>query len=146
MINKETEELIKSFEGFRSQAYRCSAGKLTIAWGHTEGVKEGDVIGIDQAEELFRKDIKKFEDCVNKNVKVDLTDNQFGALVSLCYNIGCSAFKSSTLLRLLNKGYYEQVPPQFMRWKYINGVESAGLHRRRVAEVNLWRKEDEEST
>jgi lysozyme len=143
-LNSQSEKLIKSFEGLRLKSYVCSAGKRTIGWGHTGNVP--DEITLDQAQAFFNEDIQRFENCVNKHVEVDLTDNQFGALVSLCYNIGCKNFKNSTLLRLLNKGFYEQVPAQIMRWKFIHGVESAGLHKRRIDEVNLWRKDDEKHT
>ena len=31
--------LVKTFEGFRADAYKCPAGVWTIGYGHTEDVK-----------------------------------------------------------------------------------------------------------
>ena len=41
-----TKNKIKKFEGLRLKAYVCAAGVCTIGYGHTIGVKPGDVIEI----------------------------------------------------------------------------------------------------
>jgi lysozyme len=73
-------------------------------------------------------------------VTVPLSDNQFSALVCFAFNVGVGNFESSTLLRLLNRGWYEQVPAQLMRWNRANGEVFGGLSRRRAAEARLWNK------
>ena len=130
--------LITSFEGLRLTAYRCSANVLTIGYGHTGGVKEGDRITKEQAIEYFRKDVERFEKAVLKYVTVPLEQHQFDALVSLAFNIGAGAFKSSTLLGILNSGNYIGAASQFLRWNKAGGKVLKGLARRRDAEKDMF--------
>ena len=131
-------QLIKDFEGLNLRAYKCPAGKWTIGYGTTAGVKEGDIVTTDEAEELLRRDIRFFEAGVAKAVNVKIRQNQFDALVSFAYNVGLGNFKKSTLLRLLNEGKDTSAADQFLRWKFVKGVESGGLLRRRRAERELF--------
>lgn len=131
-------DLIKSFEGCVLKAYKCPAGVWTIGYGHTAGVKEGDIISKKQAEELLKQDLKQFETYVNNLVTVELNQYQFDALVSFCYNIGPGNLKSSTLLKLLNKWDYEGAAEQFDRWVKAGDKKLAGLVRRRAAEKELF--------
>ena len=81
--------LIKKFEGCRLKAYRCPAGVLTIGYGHTKGVKAGQVITQAQAEELLRKDIVNFCKKVDKYDKIyHFNENEYNALLSFVFNIG----------------------------------------------------------
>lgn len=132
-------ELIKQFEGFRNQAYLCPAGVWTIGYGHTKAVKPGMVISSTRGEVLLREDLRFFEATVNQSVKVPLNQNQFDALVSLCYNIGSTAFNNSTLLKLLNKSQYDAAQWQFLRWVNGGGRQLPGLVKRRQAERDLFR-------
>jgi lysozyme len=91
-----------------------------------------------EAENLFIKTLTKYEDTVNKTTK-GLTQNQFDACVSLCYNIGQGNFTSSTLVKMINAGAApELVAPQFLRWNKAAGKPVAGLTRRREAEMALY--------
>jgi len=136
--------LIKHFEGLYLHAYACPAGKLTIGWGCTAGVKPGMVITENQAEAMLAKELSKFEDAVTRLVKVPLTQHQFDCLCSFSFNVGVGNLQSSTLLKLLNQGDYAAVPAQLLRWdKYTNPKTkklevAAGLQKRRQAEANLW--------
>lgn len=91
---------------------------------------------------MLAADLAKAEEAVDQSVKHLLTDNQFGALVSFAFNAGVSAFRSSTLLRLLNAGDYTSVPNQLKRWNKgtVNGkkVVLKGLTNRRAKEIALW--------
>lgn len=131
-------ELIKKFEGFRGKAYRCPAGVWTVGYGFTTDVKEGDTITQAQADKRLVSELGYYEQVVNKHVKTALTQNQFDALVSFVFNVGEGAFKKSTLLKLLNKGDYEGVAAQFMRWDKVGKKPLAGLTRRRTAEAALF--------
>lgn len=137
-LSTEGLALIKEFEGLKLNAYFCSAGVLTIGWGTTAGVKPGDKITEAQAEEMLRADVVKFERGVFDAVKVPLAKHQFDALVVLAYNIGLGAFRTSTLLRLLNKGELSAAASQFDRWNKAGGKTLAGLTRRRAAERKLF--------
>jgi lysozyme len=57
-ISQEGLSLIKKFEGCEYNAYKCAAGVLTIGYGHTEGVKEDDLVTQQEADKLLEKDIK----------------------------------------------------------------------------------------
>jgi lysozyme len=131
-------KLIKHFEGCRLVAYKCPAGIWTIGYGHTNHVSEGLKISQQQAEDLLKLDLNIFEYCVNKKVKVKLSQNQFNALVSFCYNVGTFAFAASTLLRELNQAHYDKVPEQLMRWNKAGKTVLAGLTKRRAAEAALF--------
>lgn len=131
-------QLIASFEGCRLQAYLCPAKVWTIGYGHTGGVRAGQKITQVEANQLFAKDLERFEDSVTKLVRVPLTQGQYDALVSLCYNIGCEAFRKSTLLKSLNEGKYKSAALQFHRWVNGNGQKLPGLVRRRNEEYDMF--------
>lgn len=139
-INTAGLQLIKEFEGLRLQSYLCPAGKWTIGYGHTKTARPGQTITREQADQLLQADLAEYEACVQNLVKVPLTDNQFAALVSLAFNIGCAAFARSTLLKLLNQGDYHSAAQQFQRWAYANGKLLPGLARRRQQESTLFLK------
>lgn len=126
--------LIKEFEGLRLTAYLCPANVWTIGYGTTRDVKPGQKISPAWAEKLLRQDVAEFEEGVTAAVTVPLTQSQFDALVSLAYNIGLTAFRKSTLLRLLNAGDYAGAAKQFARWNRGGGKVLAGLTRRRAVE------------
>ncbi len=132
--------IIKEFEGLRLEAYKCPAGVLTIGYGHTKGVKVNQKISEKEADRLFAQDIKEFEGYIDRMVKVDLTSNQYEALVSFVYNIGPGAFMHSTLLKKLNAGDYKGAQGQFIRWNKAGGKTLPGLTRRRKAEAKLFGK------
>jgi lysozyme len=140
VINAAGLQLIKEFEGLRLDAYICPAGVWTVGYGSTgEHVYPGQVISEPEAEELLRKDLWRFEDCVSSRVRVGLTDNEYAALVSFAFNCGCGALQESTLLRRLNAGepkprvFSEELP----KWVRGGGQVLPGLVRRRQAEVDL---------
>lgn len=143
VINQASIDLIKEFEGFRALAYICPAGVPTIGYGNTyydsgQKVKIGDTISKEYAEKLLLVTLQSFADTVRKTVKVPLTDNQFGALVSLCFNIGTGAFQNSTLVKLLNQKKYAESAQQFVRWNKGGGKVLPGLTRRRERERELF--------
>jgi len=130
--------LIKEFEGCKLKAYLCPAKKPTIGYGNTfyangTKVKIGDVITQAQADELLLLTLKSFEAIVSKRIKVNLTQNQFDALVSHTFNTG----GSDTLFKLVNEG---KDVKQWWTTRYIqaNGVTQKGLVRRRKAEYDLF--------
>ena len=114
-ISKEGIALIKKFEGIELQAYQDSVGVWTIGYGHTKGVKEGDNISLKQAEEMLEEELVEYEGYINDMVKVRLEQNQFDALVAWVYNLGPTNLGQSTLLKVLNKAIYEEVPYEIKR-------------------------------
>jgi lysozyme len=137
-INDRGLELIKSFEGLRLEAYRCSAGVLTIGWGSTGShVKEGMTITEEEAEALLRKDLARFENGVSVLAGVS-SDSQFAAMVSLAFNIGLGAFAGSTVLKRHKLGNRMGAANAFMMWNKAGGRILKGLIRRREAERKLY--------
>lgn len=134
--------LIKRYEGFSSKAYLCPAGVWTIGYGHTKSADllraKGLEISEEEGEELLKHDIKIFERAVRRLVKVDLTQNQFDALVSFTFNLGAGNLKKSTLLRKLNTGDYEGAAEEFPKWVRANGRILGGLVTRRKEERALF--------
>lgn len=131
-------DFVKQWEGRELKAYRCSAGVLTIGYGHTKGVKEGDEISPAEAEQLLVEDLTAISDDLNRLVNVPVSESQYIALLSLAFNIGATALKKSTLLFHLNHGRYDEAAEEFDKWIYAGGKVSEGLKRRRAAERKLF--------
>lgn len=135
-------ELIKSFEGFRANAYpdpKSGGDPWTFGYGTTKfpsgrPVKKGDYVTPAQAEMYLREDVKKFASSVDALVTVPLKQCQYDALVSFVYNLGATNFRTSTLLKKLNAKDYKGAADEFLRWVSPGSSVEAGLRRRRTAE------------
>lgn len=126
---------ILGYEGYSDTAYIPVPGDVpTIGFGSTEGVKLGDTITPEKAIERAYRDIQKTESAIHKCVHVPLSDNEYSSFVSLAYNIGTSAFCSSTLVKKLNARDYKGACAEIKRWVYVNGKKSQGLINRREKE------------
>jgi lysozyme len=133
-ISEAGIKAIEGYEGVRLTAYADSIGVATIGVGHTLGVKLGDTITQDQADEFLRADLEDAEYAVNKYVTVALTQGQVDSLTSFVFNLGAGAFKGSTLLADLNAGKYDDAADQLLRWNRAGGQVLAGLTKRRISE------------
>jgi lysozyme len=147
IVNDKSKELIKRFEGKRLKAYRCSAGVLTIGYGHTSmaglpKVTPGMTITAAECDAIFDRDIERFAAKVESLITVDIGDNQFGACVSLAYNIGVGAFAKSSVLRFLNKGQFNDAADAFALFNKGGGRVLPGLVSRRAAEAALFQSDD----
>ena len=141
-ISVEGTSLIKKFEGCELEAYQDSVGVWTIGYGHTKDVKQGDKINQDEAEHLLEEEMPEYEGYINDMVEVSLEQCQFDALVSWVYNLGPANLSSSTLLKVLNEGEYDEVPFQIKRWNKAGGKVLEGLTRRREAEALLFQDKE----
>lgn len=140
-INEAGLDLIKSFEGLRLAAYKDAVGIPTIGWGSTGAhVRMGMTITREEAETLLRDDLRRFEECVARNCP-DATDNQFAAMVSLSFNIGCAAFERSTVCRMAKAGNHKRAQLAFGMWVFAGKKKLNGLVRRRAAEAALYGSE-----
>lgn len=146
-LNAKSLNLIKEVEGWRACAYKDVAGKWTIGYGHLIVANDGlckptpttqCCITQAQGEALLKSDVKAATDCISRIVKVSLTDNEFGALTSWAYNIGCANASSSTLIKKLNAGNKGEVCSELKKWIYAGGQVSQGLINRRNKECNLF--------
>jgi lysozyme len=156
-------ELVALYESFVSHPYWDATGKVwTIGYGTTrhpttgEPVRETDPdITREQALAYMRADLASFSAMAEKAIKVDTTDDQFSAFVSILYNVGPGRKRAgkdlgrdgiltlkdgrpSSLLRLLNEGNYHAARAQFPSWNRSGGAVLKGLKRRRLAEQMVW--------
>ena len=128
--------LIKQFEGCRLKAYKCPAGVWTIGYGHTAGVKAGDIITQETAESYLRNDLVNYEKAVNNyNSIYHFNQNQFDALVSFTYNCGAGNLKNLTQS---GKRTIAQISEKLLLYNKAGGVTLLGLQRRRAAEKVLF--------
>lgn len=145
-VNKVAQDLIKSFEGCKLTAYKCSANKDTIGYGATfyedgSPVKPGDKITQERADSLFDTLVNGFAAKVQPLVKSQVNENQFGSLVSFAYNAGVGNLQKSTLLKKVNANPSDAtIRDEFMKWDKAAGKPLAGLTRRRKAEADLYFK------
>jgi lysozyme len=138
-ISAEGIKLIKNFEGLRTKPYKCVGGYRTIGYGHLLSNDDNrESINLEEAEKLLSLDISKAENSVQRNIKIDLTQGQFDALVSFTFNLGSAALQRSTLRHKINRHEHDQVPKEFRRWVYANGIIRAGLVKRRSIEAEIY--------
>lgn len=140
-IGRAGLELIMQFEGCRLKAYQCAAGVWTIGYGHTAGVARGQTITQEQAEAYLKQDCKKFEQYVNNEAYVPITEtlnqNQFDALVSFAFNCG-----QGNLKKLCAGRTAAQIAAAIPLYNKAAGKVLSGLVRRRAAEVKLFNTPD----
>lgn len=138
--------LIMKYESLRLEAYLDGGGVATIGWGSTRmadgsRVRLGQKINQELADALFDE---HFWDCKERVedlcLPIVLNENQLGAVVSLVYNIGINAFRTSTLLKYIHERWSEvdSIAPQFLRWDHDNGIVVDGLTKRRKEEMELF--------
>jgi lysozyme len=154
------ERIAKPFENCKLQSYWDVAGFPTNGWGNLlSRVTKKQVmerfeltpiqadewlaqtwppITQDQADLDFEKNIRKAFNGVAKSVKVQLGNNQLGALTDFAYNLGVGNLQASTLLRMINRGELIMAADEFMKWDKAGGIKYRGLARRRSAERQVY--------
>lgn len=148
-INQDLASRAASFianqEKFSAKPYPDPPGqssKYSIGYGHqitgTDGLSLSSVLDQPTALQLLSGDVGSAIACVENSVAVDINDNQKLALVDFVYNLGCGAFRGSTLLKMLNSGDYAGAANEFDRWVYANGQILQNLVDRRTAEQELF--------
>ena len=143
-VGPRATALIKSYEQCRLKAYMPTPNdRPTIGWGTTgDDVRMGMTWTQEQCDERFAADLARFAKGVSAALHgTPATPAQFGAMVSLAYNIGTGAFASSTLAKLHRAGDYDGAAEQFARWNKQAGEVLGGLTKRRAAEAALYRGE-----
>ncbi len=132
---------LKGHESLRLSAYQDVRGKWTIGWGHTTGVKQGDVCTVVQAEDWFDDDVDWAEAGVEALcANLVVTQGEFDALVAFAFNVGVGKFKKSTLLRKFVGGDLPGAAAEFPKWCHSNGKVYDDLVKRRAQEVEWFRE------
>ena len=136
-IAKSTLDFITKEEGSRNKAYKDSKGLWTIGVGHLIKADEQHLLTAtltdDQVEDLLRSDLKWCSEAVESSVRVTLTQSQFDALYSLCFNIGGTAFKNSTVVKRINANDLKGAADAILMWN-----KPAVLEKRRKRERDLF--------
>ena len=128
--------LIKKYEGFSAKAYRCPAGVLTIAYGHTSGVKEGDTVTQAQAESLLYDDIAPiYIKVASYDNKYHWNENEFCSLISFGYNLGVNSIDQLTAMGTRSK---TEIADAILKYNKANGKILPGLVNRRHEERKLF--------
>jgi len=145
-VNPSTVSLIREFEGYYPDIYNDPTGNPTVGIGHLcddsscSEVPYPIPLNPTTAAELLQDDLKEFEACVSDAITATLDADQYGALCSWAFNVGCGNAEGSTLVERLNAGEdpdtvaEEELP----KWDMAGGEELPGLKRRREAEVTLF--------
>ena len=131
--------LIKQFEGLRLSPYDDGASFITIGYGHkVKSTEFFTVIDRATADKLLIADVLISQGAVNRQVKVNLNQNQFDALVSFTFNLGEGNLSASTLLEYLNANDLDSAANEFPKWIYAGNKVMNGLITRRAAEKQLF--------
>lgn len=124
--------------------YKCSAGVLTIGWGHTKTAKNYiNGCTFNKCEELLKSDLEIFENAINKDSDISKAingnQNKFDALICLTFNIGCGAFTKSTVRKcIINNESQNKISHAWQMWNIADKKENEGLKQRRAKELELF--------
>lgn len=141
----ESVQFLIDQEGWVNKVYRDSVGLPTVCVGHMDrSLKIGDRYSDEECIALTAKQLQTFIRAIDSTVTAPINDDMRTALISLIYNIGIGNFRSSTLLKKLNKGDYVGASNQFTVWVYggasAKKVIIQGLLNRRLREQSLFRR------
>jgi len=142
--SKQCLDIIKHFEGIYTKPYRCPAGLWTVGVGHLigDGTSLPDSwnrkFSIGEIDALLANDVKKFELGVDRYINVQLTQNQFDALVSFAFNLGIGTLQRSTIRAKLNRGNVASALASWAKYNKAGGKVLKGLDLRRQTEIILF--------
>ncbi len=147
-VNAAAIDLITEFEGFIDHWYPDPAHGWdvpTCCYGHTDAAgapyfaaTKAKTFSKAEGREILAKDLRDVEATVRNAVRVPVSENQIGALVSFTFNLGEGNFAKSTLLKKVNAGMFAEAAGEFARWNRAKGKVLKGLTRRRAAEAALF--------
>lgn len=138
-------DLIKFSEGFRAKPYKDSGGIMSIGWGHAIKPNESfSEITAEEGERLLREDLYSADRCINVSLGTRIKEqNEFDALISFIFNIGCGAFQSSNVFKYLKIGEYGSAFMYWSKWIHDSKMKAReGLVTRRRAEITLFNEKN----
>ena len=138
-LSMSARERLKRLEGFRANAYIPVPGdRVTIGYGFTDGVKIGDRMTREEADARLVEELRPYEMAVWQGCTREPNQNEFDAMVLLCFNIGPAGFRRSTVLKAHNRGDCQAAARAFGLWNKSGGKVYAGLTKRRAEESALY--------
>lgn len=143
-IEALTRKLVVAHEGFRSKAYVCPAGKLTIGYGFTDKtlVAKGKITRT-EADRILDARIAKEVVWVKATFPKLKTDKQIAAIADLAFNIGHDKLCWKTVAgkrvhtnayNYLVAGDINKAIPEILEFRCAGGKVLNGLVKRRNAE------------
>lgn len=125
-------------EGFSALAYRCPAGVWTIGFGHTGDVHEGDVVNKGEVYRLLDRDLIRTQEELATLIHIDISKNQFIALMSFVYNFGLTKCRTYRLFGMINRGEWNNVRTWWPKYCSPGTKYEKGLKARRMRELELF--------
>lgn len=128
---------VAKWEGFIPHAYLdtiASPPVWTIGYGHTHGVRSGQVVTETEARKLLAADLRDAARAVVSKVKVKLTVRQRIAVISAVFNNGPGLLEGTHFVEALNAKRYTEAANRLLEWDHAGGVVVEGLRNRREAE------------
>jgi lysozyme len=139
-------DLVKHFEGLKFTSYLCPANVWTIGYGTTiypdgRKVGQGQTCTEQQANDFLKHDLSFFERTVDSYTRDDVSQQQFDAMVSFCYNLGPKNLKDSSLLKVINQNPndFDNIQTQWLKWNRGGGKVLPGLTKRRSSEFHFYK-------
>jgi lysozyme len=140
-------KMIAGFEATILHLYYDVAGIQTVCTGHvTQPGEDWSTVTAEKCQATLGRDLSRFENAVNEYVSVADSQPMFDAMVSLAFNIGTEAFRTSSVVRFLNQNLYTLAADAFMLFQYAKVKQKDGsfekkpvLLGRRSAEAALFR-------
>lgn len=138
-ISQRALNKLKELENFEPNAYIPVPGDVpTIGYGFTRGVQMGDTMTRAEADARLVEEVAPYADTVQRACTVKPNQNEFDAMVLLCYNIGINGFRGSTVLKCHNRGDKQAAARAFGLWNKSGGKVYRGLTNRRAYEASLY--------
>lgn len=144
-VSKQCIEMIKKFEGCYLEAYQDVVGVWTIGYGITTAdksitgktIKKGMKITQETADKWLEEALNKkyLPKVIKYQSKYGFNTSQIDALVSFAYNVG--SIDGITQNGTRNIGMIES---KFLAYNKAGGKELRGLTRRRLRELDMFRK------
>lgn len=119
-------------------AYKCPAGKWTIGFGHTKNVFPGETITKEEAYRLLEEDLENTKEDLARLIHIDITENEFVALMSFVFNFGLTKCRRYTLFKKINAQDVEGIKEWWPKYVNPGSKFEDGLRMRRNAELELF--------
>lgn len=155
-LSKQAIDILKSIEELATMPYDDQTGSEIKNWGESATIGYGHLIsksdwprykdGISEkeAQELFQSDLTPFMDVVRNSATVNITQNEFDAMVIFAFNIGSNGFKDSSVIKIINNlksnTPYKTIEDAWKAWNKSKGKINNGIINRRNTEWNIYTK------
>jgi len=159
-VSKALIKMLKHHEGVRYKPYLCPGKLWTIGVGHVmyleqaknpstvEGMAKRSAWPLrpednrkwseEEVDSILAKDVERFERGVLRFIPIELSQNEFDALVSFSFNLGLGALQRSTLRQALLRGDKKAAMVSLRKYNKAGGKVLRGLDIRRKDEEALF--------